>query len=78
MEKIQEFGKNPDRKVHRHIRVRHFMNPEDKRPAHFRNESSKIAKRWEARKRITLWDIGIREFRVCVDMRFLASRVSNS
>jgi hypothetical protein len=75
--KIQEFGKNPDRKVHRHIGVRHFANPEDRRPANFGNEISKIVKRWEAQKRISVWDIGIWEFGVCVDMRFLASRVSN-
>jgi hypothetical protein len=75
---ILEFGENPDRKVHRLIGVRHFANPEDRRPAHFGNGSSEIAKRWKARKRIAVRDIGIREFGVCVDMRFLASRVSNS
>jgi hypothetical protein len=38
----------------------------------------KLRKRWKAQKRIAVQDIGIREFGVCVDMRFLASRVSNS
>jgi hypothetical protein len=75
---ILEFRENPDRKVHRLIGVWHFANPEDRRPMHFGNRSSKIAKRWKTRKRIAVQDIGIREFRVFVDMRFLASRFSKS
>jgi hypothetical protein len=76
--KILEFRENPDRRVHRLIGVRNFANPEDRRPTHFENRNSKIAKRWKAQKTIAVRDIEIQEFRVCVDMRFLASRVSNS
>jgi hypothetical protein len=42
---IQESGENLDRKFHWLIGVRRFMNPKDRRPAHFGNESSEIVKR---------------------------------
>jgi hypothetical protein len=45
---IEAFGKNPDRRVHRHIEIRRFANPEDKAFAHFGNGSSEIPKRWKA------------------------------
>jgi hypothetical protein len=48
MAEILEFGENPDRKVHRLIGVRRFMNPEDKKHAHFGNAKSEIPTRWKA------------------------------
>jgi hypothetical protein len=62
VEKIQEFRKNPDRKVHRHIGVC---------GAEFHDIATHEIQKSEI-------DIGIQEFRVCVDMRFFASRVLNS
>jgi hypothetical protein len=62
MVKFQEFGENPDRKVNRDFGVRGV-------------DLYEIATR---KSRIAEIDIGIRKFGVCVGMRFLASRVSNS
>ena len=59
---IQEFRENPNRKVNRAFGVREV-------------ELYDIATRESQKAKI---DIEIQEFRVCVGMRFLASRVSNS
>jgi hypothetical protein len=45
---IREFGKNPDRRVHRHFRIRRFMNPEDRKHAHFGTAKSETPTRWKA------------------------------